>query len=381
VRVFKKQYLLLCLAFTAYGAPKMNQFILPIVIPFSPAVVQAYPIHRQHSVGVEIFKSQLVTPLSLLSITDNNKIKLEQFPLNEYDGGAHGIVPQNNPLLLALRTKYGITVLDLEKKKKVVEYDTWLTKDLLAGLFQSKMVDSKKMLAISDIDPSADTDGQTYRGLHSLVFQDLLLKKTISRVIVGYTYKGETPPVFFASDVIIYKKDRENRDEPWKTLDNSLRPVEHQVGKILDEQCKSQYIFDMAISAVHKCAVASCYDETAQRSTLRFLSWQTNTVLEIPLHFHHVAQETRLMLSPSEKWVCVAACPDDHESNCYFALIYLDPSLPDGFCKPIVFSPKNDRDIITWMTEPEGLVIFSEGHLSWWDLSKFDPQNPDAKKQ
>jgi hypothetical protein len=33
------------------------------------------------------------------------------------------------------------------------------------------------------------------------------------------------------------------------------------------------------------------------------------------------------------------------------------------------------------MTEPEGLVIFSEGHLSWWDLSKFDPQNPDAKKQ
>ena len=381
MRVFKKQYLLLCLAFTAYGAPKMNQFILPIVIPFSPAVVQAYPIHRQHSVGVEIFKSQLVTPLSLLSITDNNKIKLEQFPLNEYDGGAHGIVPQNNPLLLALRTKYGITVLDLEKKKKVVEYDTWLTKDLLAGLFQSKMVDSKKMLAISDIDPSADTDGLAYRGLHSLVLQDLLLNKTISRVIVGYTYKGETPPVFFASDVIIYKKDRENRDEPWKTLDNSLRPVEHQVGKILDEQCKSQYIFDMAISAVHKCAVASCYDETAQRSTLRFLSWQTNTVLEIPLHFHHVAQETRLMLSPSEKWVCVTACPDDHERNCYFALIYLDPSLPDGFCKPIVFSPKNDRDIITWMTEPEGLVIFSEGHLSWWDLSKFDPHKPDADKK
>jgi len=95
----------------------MNQFILPIRHSFFPGCRAGLSDSPAAFRWRRDFQISAGDPAIPLSITDNNKIKLEQFPLNDMMA-EHTVSCPKQPASAALRTKYGITVLDLEKKRK-----------------------------------------------------------------------------------------------------------------------------------------------------------------------------------------------------------------------------------------------------------------------
>jgi hypothetical protein len=60
-------------------------------------------------------------------------------------------------------------------------------------------------------------------------------------------------------------------------------------------------------------------------------------------------------------------------------LLYLDPSLANGYLPPRIIASGKNEDRAAWMSEPEGLVIFSKGQVSLWNLPKFDIKKTKPK--
>jgi hypothetical protein len=366
-------------------------FFTPVVLSFSHRVFHAYPVPLKRAVGVEasmfgVFPlwvvPELVSPLSILSFGPMNILWESRFPKRRWDGSALEGIPSFSGPMLALREKYGYTVLDLAKKKKVAEITESPRSDVVAYVHKAVMVDNAHLLVVSLLSPSPDSAGELDPGLFSIVLKDLAADRELKRVTVGYKLSTEDPPVFFSPEVMIYKADRSEYDRPWLSLDKSLNPVRHPLARMLDEHLAKTYIFDMVISSRYQWALACCWDDAQEKYFLWLGSWKTGKSRRISFSFKDISIETKLMLSPSEKWVHFSPVVGDKPEDARHALVYVD-SAGTSPLDPVVIANRESGDIVTWMTDPEGLVVFSDrlnlfwasSKVSWWNLAGFGPKH------
>jgi hypothetical protein len=354
----------------------------PLVIPFKAQVDQAFAVDLPRTVAVELFENPFENRFALLSLSDKNKISLSKFPFDQYNGRGRAAIGQISATTLALRLISDITILDFEKRKVVFTHRTALPrKDIVPEYFNAKIADAGKMLVIAELTPSKGSDGQLDPYLHSLVLDNGKDGKTLKTIMLGHAFEDDSP-VFFFSDIILYRIKRSDKNEPWKALDNTLTPVSHPLCAFLDRHCASLVVRNMAVSPKFQHGLLFCFDAAKNTMSLLYLSWKSNSFSPVPLQLTNLFAAPRFMISPSEKWGFMTLETDsDTTKELYHVLVYLDPALPTGFLQPFVLNKGEVEDRVAWMTGPEGLVIFSEGHLSWWDLSKFDPKKPDANKQ
>jgi hypothetical protein len=375
---------LICLTFC--GAPKMdfhfssnslNNQIPPVVIPLNKLVMTAYPNNKKRSICIEEYKTQFEYQLSILSITEQNKLKLHTFPLDAYDGGCIEWLGNINSSQMWFLSKGSINTLDFEKQKMLLQYYGKLSRnDVTPTYYRAKIVNNERMLVIDLMTPSADSNGELNMLMYSLLLEDLKAKKTLKSVPITCPSMGETPPIFFAPDIIIYRNDREDSTELWKALDNTLTEVEHPLCKILNEHFKSSYVWELSISSANRHALLQCSDPETRAVSFWHLSWLDSLkITQVPSTVPYNLDETHFSISPSGKWVHYIGDPSiEATENKSHVLTYMDPALPDGFLPQFIVFTGKSQDCVTWMNDPEGLVIISEGVLFWWDLSKFDPK-------
>ena len=79
----------------------------------------------------------------------------------------------------------------------------------------------------------------------------------------------------------------------------------------------------------------------------------------------------RNTMSPSGKWVYFATNGEGKLPATHY-IIYLDPNLPSGYLPPFKLSIEGDVACAGWMTTPEGLMLYKDAKLWYFDLSHFD---------
>ncbi|HON10478.1 MAG TPA: hypothetical protein PLE24_06380, partial [Chitinispirillaceae bacterium] len=80
---------------------------------------------------------------------------------------------------------------------------------------------------------------------------------------------------------------------------------------------------------------------------------------------------------------CLVTCPffrgnsSGSRSSDNHYLIYLDPQLPQGFLSPFKLKVEGEVSTASWVTKPEALVLYIDGKLCVYDLSRFSPEKKD----
>jgi hypothetical protein len=186
-------------------------------------------------------------------------------------------------------------------------------------------------------------------------------------------------PVFFTPSATIYC---ENWESPWKAIDNDLNEISYPLAKILTENSKLVFpsTNSVLISDNFKQAIILATNRITEQQSLFLASWYHDPVLSpIPLASsafqgrHPVAEKSTL--SPSGKWAYFKADGDNPSIPTGNFLIYLDPALPSGYLPPFYLGFDGEIEAATWMTNPEGLVVFIDGRLFYWDLSQFKAED------
>jgi hypothetical protein len=275
-----------------------------------------------------------------------------------------------------------LAVLDRPGNRVTLEYTSASPRsDLETGYFQGKLAGSDRLLMIAEMQPSVGKEGIIDPTLHSLVYDDVRARKTLSKIVLEHPLK-DYPPVFFSQDVIIYRNNRKNIAEPWKALDNTLSPVSHPLCGILDGEFKTSIIWCLVMSERLKHAVVYSVGTNIRMPSISYVSWQKRKLSTITVPTGMLLGQKNLMMSPSGKWAFFTAIIDSagRRASAHI-LVSLDPALVDGFRPPRVIAAAKNEDRAAWISKPEGLVIFSKGQAALWDLSKFEIKKPKLKSK
>ena len=240
---------------------------------------------------------------------------------------------------------------------------------------KAKVIDFNRKLVLTVFEPLYK--GNDYKtavnNTYALTIEDLINQKRIKQLPIS-TLSGDyinstngdlapTPEAFFGDDFTVY---RENPHYAWLCVDNNLETIEHPLQKLLNE---NESIFKgntttLYISQKNKYAVAM-YGSFGNNS-LVILSWDGEPVV-IPVELKGELYRFRhhFTMSPSGKWVFFQT----EKSGNYVLPIHKE--LPSMHLSPIKLDySDNYIGKITWMTNPEGLIIYTEHKFHYWDLSK-----------
>jgi hypothetical protein len=331
-------------------------------------------------VGIEVFISAFERQFATLYFTNQNSISMDTVPLDEYRGGTKSVLGSQNGSDLVLLQAREIAVLNRENNRVTDEYNTSLPRaDAQVEYFQGKMIGGDRLRVVAEMQPSIDEDGVFDPTLHSLVFDDVRARKTIRKIVLNHPL-GEFPPVFFGQEAVIFRNKRKDNSEAWKALDNSFSPVNHPLCAMLDREFKTFFIWGLVMSDRYRHAVVYEKDIETKTPAIAYVSWRTNKVSTVALTTGILEDIKNLMISPSGKWAFFTATAFVENKRIQnHTLLCLDPSLGDGFLTPRIIASGKNEDRVAWMTDPEALVVFGQGHASVWNLSKFDQKKPTAK--
>jgi hypothetical protein len=380
----KYSSIILLLSFISlYGEPAPVSDMNPVVVPFDPPVCNAFTLPLPNRVGIEILISSFERQFATISFTDHNILSVDSVPLDESKEGIKAVLGSQNGSDLVLLQNRVISILNRETNRITDEYSTALPQpDLLTEYFQGKMVtNSDNVLVIAEMQPSVGEEGILDPTLHSLVLENVKGRKTIKRIVFNHPL-GESPPVFFSQDAIIYRNKRKDIAEPWKAVDNTLSPVNHPLCAILDSEFKQSLLWGMVISEQHKHAVIYSRAVNTKMPAITYVSWQTNRVAPVTMPTGILANQKNLMISPSGKWVFFTAITDDENKRSVdHTLLNLDPSSENGYLPPRIIAAGKLEDRAAWMSDPERLVVFCQGQVMVWDLSKFEVKKQVEEKK
>lgn len=357
----------------AYGKPAPQQEPKPVIYPFSLPVYNAFTMLSPYCVGVEIPVSSFERQFATLYFSNGNGITLDTVPLDEYKGGTKAVLgPLDDKDLVLLQSKE-IAILDRGTNTITDEYTTALPRaDATPGYFQGMMTGGARLRVIAEMQPSMDDDGMLDPTMHSLVLDDVRSKKTLRKIVLHHPL-SEFPPVFFNKSVIVYRNKRKDITEPWKALDTSLSPVAHPLCAILDKEFRQTFVWGVVMADQYKHAVIYAKDMGTNAPNIFFVSWQRNVVSPFVLTTGILENVKNLIMSPSGKWVFLTAetyIENKRVQN--HTLLHLDPSQPNGYYPPRILAEGKNEDRVAWISEPEGLVVFSKGQAAVWDLSTMD---------
>jgi hypothetical protein len=76
-------------------------------------------------------------------------------------------------------------------------------------------------------------------------------------------------------------------------------------------------------------------------------------------------------LSTSGKWAFFSADGEGKVPDTHY-IVYLDPRHPAGYRSPYKLCIEGKVNCVGWMTAPEGLVVYKDGKLWYFDVSEFE---------
>jgi len=365
---------------TPSTAPAPEPFCAPAVIPFTETVHGAFTLPLPCRVGIEAVVSSFESRFAIVTFSGQSIIGVDTVSAEEYKGGTRSVLGSEDEHNLVLLSAAEVAVLDRPENRVSVEYTTASPRaDFQTKYFQGKIAGSDRLLIIAEVSPSVGEEGVVDATLHSLVYDDVRVRKTLSRIVIEHPL-NEQPPVFFSKDVVIYRNKRKDASEPWKALDNTLSPISHPLCALLDREFRQFLIYGLVMSDRHRHAVVSATNADTKMPAINYISWKSSKVSSIAMPAGMFLGQKNLMMSPSGKWVFFTATIDNEGKRAMnHVLVYLDPDLPSGFLPPFVVAEGKNEDRAAWITEPEGLVVFGKGQVSLWDLSKFVPKKPKTK--
>jgi hypothetical protein len=351
---------------------KMEDFsIFPptsIVIPFhKDEIVHLFPVLRMNSIGL-VYDEQWA-----IATINGENIHLERFPEGEFNSSSAKGLIQKDPELLYVRGNRILFLLNWRQKKVSADfYD--ISKSVGIGLGVSKIVDYEKGIALSVF----NYDGKDQSIHFSFVLDDILNKKRLKEVPISDDYARQFP-VYFTPSFVFY---RLNYKTPWIALDNDINSVKHPLVDLLNKD-PSDSVFavlhdNMLISEELKHAFIASYSQAAQKDMLFLATWYGDPKVQPIVMDTSAIGPRRLVLesggntmSPSGKWVYFSATSEGKLPNTHF-IVYLDTALPNGYLPPFKLGIEGKVTCAGWMTNPEGLVLYMDAKLWYYDLSHFD---------
>jgi hypothetical protein len=351
---------------------KMNDYLNfppnPIMIPFQKdEIMHLFPVLRPNSFGV------VYGELWSIATVKGEDLHLDNFPESEFNISTAKAIPQKDSDILFVMTPKSVDLLYWNQKKT----GPWFcdnSKTIANGIDKTKIIDYEKAIAISLF----NYDGPDLSIHLSFVIDDIINKKRLKELPIPDNYDRQFP-VYFTPSFVFY---RLNYETPWIVLDNDLKVIKHPLVDLLNKD-PSNGVFavvndNMLVSEEQKHAFIASYSKAAKKDLLFLASWYGDPKVQPitmdttglgPRRF--VTESSRNTLSPSGKWVYFSAASEGKLPNTHY-IIYLDPKLPNGYLPPFKLGIEGKVTCAGWMTNPEGLVLYMDAKLWYFDLSHFD---------
>ncbi len=351
-------------------------------LQFSATVHNAFTLPYPDKAAIETKVGGDGYQFAIVTFVDRDLFLIDTISHDDFKGGTISVLGALDERKLLLLVPAGINVLDLKLKMVTDEYATISPRaDLEPQYFQAMLTGTEPPTVIAEIQPSIDPDGTVDPVQHSLIFDDVLRKKTMNRIPLVHPLK-ELPPVFFNPHFIIYRNKRMDISEPWKSLDNSLSPIRHPLCGILDTAFKESAIFGIALSDQYQSALVYFVDKQTSHPGLAFVSWHDGKVFPMVLPGGFLMGQRNLSASPSGGWAFFTALFDNSgkRTMTHFA-IELDPA-----AKPVprILAAAAKNDCFAWINGGESLALFTEGKITMWNLPHSAPKvvsRKDPKKK
>jgi hypothetical protein len=349
----------------------------PVIMPFRLPVVKVISLPIPSCVAVQTPAGENERQLVFVTFVNRDYFVLDPVPLDDFTGRIISVLGTIDETKLLLLQPSGLSVFDLRMKIVTAEYATVMPRiDLEPQYFQAMVVNNDPLTVIAEIQPSIDSEGVVDPTQHSLVFDEVKRKKTNGRISLMHPLK-EHPPVFFNSDIIIYRNSRKDISEPWKALDKSFTPVQYPLCTLLDTTFKRSIIWEIALSRQYRCAVVYAVDRVTSLPAFTYVS--SDRTLPIPLPAGILVGQKNFMLSPSGRWVFFTAYLDNNDNRTMNHFV-LDLELgPATVPRMLAEAAKNDG--AAWMNSPEALVIFSAEKVCVWDMPKSQGKKATVKQR
>jgi hypothetical protein len=340
----------------------------PIEIPFAKDFIfHLFPVVREHSIGIVYGERWAIVKII------NDKIHFDDFPENEFSISSAWALPQKDEEFLFVRTPKSVDLLNW-KHKRHAGYFMDISKSISIGIQISKVLDYVNGLVLSKF----NYYDKQHESHYFFVIDDIVNKKRLKDFPIPEDYAIEFP-VYFTPSYIIY---RHNYKTPWRALDNDLNPTTHPLVDLLNKD-QSNSVFsvlndNMLVSEEFKHAFIVSYNQVVKKDMLYLASWYGDPKI-VPIVWDTTGLGPRRLLtmpmrntmSPSGKWVYFATKGEWGVPATHY-IIYLDPKLPNGYLPPFKLDIEGDVTCASWMTTPEGLVLYMSSKLLYFDLSHFD---------
>ncbi|MBN1757522.1 MAG: hypothetical protein JW863_04355 [Chitinispirillaceae bacterium] len=363
-----------------------NSGLIKVTIPYKNTVWSVYPLPEENRFGMIAGKKEDDATVSIVTIK-KDRLDIDEIPRSAFEPASERGEKAINSSSLFLLGNRIITILDIRGKKEVCSY--WGVGNVLNNYYEkSKVVDFERQLILTLFRPQYDDSfKQVINNSYVLTIENLKDSARVKQIPVATLsgdYKTSTkgdlpspPQLFFGSTFTVY---RESPSYDWLCVDNNLEPIEHPLCTILNDDkalffSETFFLFDMAICEPKKIAALIYRKERTARILL--IAWdREQPVIPVPIEFKPPVAPVfnHFSLSPSGTWLYFEGETGVHDEYSGSYLVYLDPTLPNIAFPPIKIDLAQSAEHLTWMTVPEGLIVYTNKKFHYWDLSQFDPE-------
>jgi hypothetical protein len=344
----------------------------PVEIVFAKdAIHHLFPVIKDKSIGIVYGHRWSIGTIR------GYHIKLDNFPEKYINFTTAKAIPQSDNNRIYIKTNRSIYTLDWKSKKITSNFED-NTRGIKIYIEKSKKVKSDDRLIISLFE-YFDEDGNPH---YQFVLDDIFNKKRLKELPI--------PPhlsplaVFFTPSYIFYYYRTVDSISPWMALDNNLDTISHPLVSLLNSSFMDSFFFigheNMLVSEEQQHALILAKNRQTKQEAMYLAQWHDKSEIhKIPFDTAIIAGERSLLsdcslntMSPSGKWCFFKV--DGYRQGIpdgYF-LIYLDPAISTGASQPIRLNDIDNIEYASWMTNPEGLVLYGKGKFLYYDLSKVD---------
>jgi hypothetical protein len=346
----------------------------PVAIPFYKGNIDhLFSVVRERSIGIAYENEHIA-----IAKISRDDLELDVFPNNDTFSAYHANgFYQVNPDTLFFKDDKFIQMVNM-KEKTIIGMFNDATKSIKNHLEFSKIIDYEKGIALSLFYFFPD-DSFDMKANYFFVLDDIVNGKRIKELPVSdpeYDFS-----VYFTPSHVIYHS---NDLSSWKVIDNNLKETTHPIVDLLKKNEEDSVFFafnkGMFISENLKQALIISYNLILKKDMLFLASWYSEPEIQPIVIDSSLIGNRRLVnnsgnntMSPSGHWVYFCARADRFDPDHHF-LMYLDPELPNGCLPPMRLGFEGIVGCAGWVTEPEGLMLYMNNQLLYYDLSRFDPK-------
>jgi hypothetical protein len=352
----------------------------PVAIPFYKGEVNyLFSVIKEKSIGIAYENEHIA-----IAKIHRDDLELDIFPNNDTFSAYHANgFYQANPDTLFFKDDKFIQMVNV-KEKTIIGMFNDASKSIKNHLEYSKIIDYEKGIALS-LFYFFPQDSFDMKANYFFVLDDIVNRKRIKEIPIpdpGYDF-----PVFFTPSCVIY---RNKYSSPWKVIDNNLEETTHPIVDLLKKYEEDSVFFafnkETFISENNEQALIVSYNLILKKDMLFLASWNSDPKIQPITIDSSLIGNRRLVnhsgnntMSPSGHWVYFSARAERFDPDRHF-LIYLDPELPNGCLPPMRLGLEGSIGCAGWVTEPEGLVLYMNNQLLYYDLSGFDPEKAAQKE-